>query len=461
MGFGFSKSIKLAPGVRMTFSKSGVGYSAGGRGYRVTKTASGRVTRTVGIPGTGLSHTKTVTGSRARPARHSSATAPEPPSLPTPPRPGMFAPKGEKALYQAISTQNMAALERVIYDHPDYGVLAAALFGSWVATQGNYARATELLTWVVASGQDPAAHPFAGKYLYSSFSFEVAPGVEVELPVGRDSVGLMLAELHQEAGDLAAAIEVVEQLEPTTYAAVSLAELYSQAGRHADVVEVTEGVSNQDDATALLCVFRGIAFREQGFYEAAREAFKEALRSKKRDPVVRHRALLERAKSYLSEGKQGLARKDLERILAEDSDYEGLRELLHELQDRAATSAATSSPPDAQERDRTDGPLQRDAPSSSRAERVWQRRQPSGPPGLVRGRHYTEWVEPVKQLKREGRLAEAEELLLECIDAVEAQARAEGGPVAPWYYEQLGIVYRKLGDKAASEAIARRHMTVP
>jgi hypothetical protein len=135
----------------------------------------------------------------------------------------MFAPKGEKVLYQAISTQNMAALERVIYDHPDHGVLAAALFGSWVATQGNHARATDLLAWVFASGQDPAAHPFARKYLHSSFSFEVAPGVSVELPVGRGSVGLMLAELHQEAGSLAAAIAVVEQLEPTMYAAVSQA----------------------------------------------------------------------------------------------------------------------------------------------------------------------------------------------------------------------------------------------
>jgi tetratricopeptide (TPR) repeat protein len=338
VGFSYRKSIKLAPGVRMTFSKSGVGYSLGGRGYRVTKTASGRVTRTVGIPGTGLSHTKTVAGSAARPARRGPASAPQPQYPPAPPRPGMFAPKGEKALYQAVSSQNWAALERVIYEHPDYGGLAAALFGSWVATQGDHARATELLAWVFASGQDPAAHPFAQKYLHSSFSFEVAPGVGVELPVSRDSVGLMLAELHQEAGNLAAAIEVVEHLEPTTYAAVSLAELYSQAGRHADVVEVTEGITNQDDATALLCVFRGIAFREQGFYDAAREAFKEALRSKKRDPVVRHRALLERAKSYLSEGKRGLARKDLERILAEDSDYEGLRDLLDQLGEGTTTS---------------------------------------------------------------------------------------------------------------------------
>ena len=130
------------------------------------------------------------------------------------------------------------------------------MVGSWVATQGNPTRATELLAWVFASGQDPAAHPFTQKYLHSSFSFEVAPGVGVELPVSRDRVGLMLAELHQEAGNLAAAIEVVEHLEPTTYAAVSLAELYSQAGRHADVVEVTERVSNKDDATALLCVPR-------------------------------------------------------------------------------------------------------------------------------------------------------------------------------------------------------------
>lgn len=35
----------------------------------------------------------------------------------------------------------------------------------------------------------------------------------------------MLAGLHQEAGDLSAAVNVVEQLEPSTITAVSLAEL--------------------------------------------------------------------------------------------------------------------------------------------------------------------------------------------------------------------------------------------
>jgi tetratricopeptide (TPR) repeat protein len=123
----------------------------------------------------------------------------------------------------------------------------------------------------------------------------------------------------------------VEQLEPTTYSAVSLAELYAQTGRWDDVIELTEGIKNEDDAAALLCVFRGQAFRQQGFHDAAHAALKEALRSRSRAAPIRHLALAERAQNYLGQGKEGMARKDLERILAEDSTYEGVREQLSEL----------------------------------------------------------------------------------------------------------------------------------
>jgi hypothetical protein len=61
---------------------------------------------------------------------------------------------------------------------------------------------------------------------------------------------------------------------------------------------------------------------------------KEALKSKKRAPVVRHRALLERARCYGAEGKRAMARKDLEWIMAEDSTYEGLAAALAELTSR-------------------------------------------------------------------------------------------------------------------------------
>src|SRR5699024_6838126 len=49
------KSINLGGGFRVNFSKSGVGYSWGGKGYRVTKKAGGGVRKTYSIPGTGLS----------------------------------------------------------------------------------------------------------------------------------------------------------------------------------------------------------------------------------------------------------------------------------------------------------------------------------------------------------------------------------------------------------------------
>ena len=55
MGFRYRKSINLGGGFRINLSKSGVGYSWGGKGFRVTKTATGRTRTTTSIPGTGLS----------------------------------------------------------------------------------------------------------------------------------------------------------------------------------------------------------------------------------------------------------------------------------------------------------------------------------------------------------------------------------------------------------------------
>lgn len=55
MGLRFRKSINLGP-VRVNLSKSGVGYSVGAKGFRVTKKATGGTRTTVSIPGTGISH---------------------------------------------------------------------------------------------------------------------------------------------------------------------------------------------------------------------------------------------------------------------------------------------------------------------------------------------------------------------------------------------------------------------
>ena len=73
--------------------------------------------------------------------------------------------------------------------------------------------------------------------------------------------------------------------------------------------------------------------------------------------------------------------------------------------------------------------------------------------GYIDGKHFTEYVDIVKALKREGRLDEAEKLLLRLVEATEAENRVEGYGVAPWYYEQLAIIYRKQQDYRKEIAI--------
>lgn len=66
MAFKFQKRIKVLPGVRVNLSKSGVSTSVGGKGATVNlRRAKTKVT--LGIPGTGLSHS-TETGSRKKTA---------------------------------------------------------------------------------------------------------------------------------------------------------------------------------------------------------------------------------------------------------------------------------------------------------------------------------------------------------------------------------------------------------
>jgi hypothetical protein len=55
MGFSFRKSVNIGP-FRVSASRSGIGYSVGGRGFRVGKNARGRKYHSFSIPGTGVSY---------------------------------------------------------------------------------------------------------------------------------------------------------------------------------------------------------------------------------------------------------------------------------------------------------------------------------------------------------------------------------------------------------------------
>ncbi len=76
--------------------------------------------------------------------------------------------------------------------------------------------------------------------------------------------------------------------------------------------------------------------------------------------------------------------------------------------------------------------------------------------GMVRERHFTAWVDTVKELRRQGDSEAAEELLLQLVDATEAEDQVDGFGVAPWYYEQLAILYRKRGESENEIGILER-----
>ena len=67
MGFRYRKSINLGGGFRINISKSGIGYSWGVKGYRITKTAKGTTRRTSSIPGTGLSFVEETSNKKITP----------------------------------------------------------------------------------------------------------------------------------------------------------------------------------------------------------------------------------------------------------------------------------------------------------------------------------------------------------------------------------------------------------
>lgn len=81
--------------------------------------------------------------------------------------------------------------------------------------------------------------------------------------------------------------------------------------------------------------------------------------------------------------------------------------------------------------------------------------------GMVRRKHYTDWVETVKDLKRLGHNEQARDLLLELCEAAENEGAATGMAIPPWYFEQTAIVCRKLKDGDGEIAILERYLANP
>ncbi|HET9127939.1 MAG TPA: DUF4236 domain-containing protein, partial [Propionibacteriaceae bacterium] len=265
MGFRMRQSIRIAPGIRLNVSAKSLGISAGVRGARVSLNSRTGVRTTASLPGTGLSYTTThavhppASGGRGPAPR----ALPASPPVPQAPHPGLFAPHWHKELFAALQQGRTTGLEPIAARHPEARATCMVLEALSPATSGEGGqRAEQMLGELWSTGYDPESDEFLRTYAPgSTTSIRLTPILVATLPLSRDAIGLALAELIQETGNLDGAIQVVEGVTPSTYAAVSLADLYSEAGRWSDVVALTDGVPNGDDFCTYLLIQRGVAFR--------------------------------------------------------------------------------------------------------------------------------------------------------------------------------------------------------
>jgi len=81
----------------------------------------------------------------------------------------------------------------------------------------------------------------------------------------------------------------------------------------------------------MLRLWQAQAMETQGLPDAALEAYRDALRSKKRDGQLLKEARYQRAKLYIQIGKRAMAKRDLGRLYGEDPEFEDVRALLASL----------------------------------------------------------------------------------------------------------------------------------
>jgi tetratricopeptide (TPR) repeat protein len=322
--------MKIAPGVRLNFSKSTMGLSFGVPGARISVNTRGDVYTSAGIPGTGL-YSVERSSLRARKGRRKK---PEPGEFVEQiPAPSFFAARNKKALFRALKKDSKEALEEVRTQFPEIAYICDALIfprlimGTSTDAKDLCAKAQAI--WARKSDLDsnPLFYEYAKGF---EITLIVAPGVSIPMQYGTTAIGLAYIELLQLTKDFETALTIAESLPANQATALAVCENELQLGRWNEVLETTDAIENIDDATALLLIYRAIALRESSMPDAAIETLRLARASKKRHEDILNKALFERALTYKKIGKETQARKDLEKIMATDSDFPGVAELLKE-----------------------------------------------------------------------------------------------------------------------------------
>ncbi|MDP8956609.1 MAG: DUF4236 domain-containing protein [Actinomycetota bacterium] len=330
MGFRFYKSVRLGSGARLNLSRGGFGASFGIPGLRYSVHSSGRRSTSAGIPGTGVSYRTTSGGRRPKDPRRVKRIGPGVGRLP---KAGVFAPKSEKAFVKGVARymqgrypEALHAFDQSIAHDPGGEHIAEEYFAAFcLVALGRNKEAASMLEDVLGSSVE-LPDELMRKYGIGGMAFvTVTPNVVAQVRHGNLAAGLLLAELYQQIGRADEAAEVLETLgaaAPHPLFALSLADLYYEMGQRDPILRVTDDyVTNTDDATAQILVYRGQAFREKGMYVTALETLKEALKTRKRNADILKQARYERGLVYEAMGSESKARAEFEKLYAADPSF--------------------------------------------------------------------------------------------------------------------------------------------
>ena len=251
----------------------------------------------------------------------------------------LLTPKDERAFVDGCkeyvagrASQALVHLRRAIH------LADGAFLAGFLALEaGRFAEATTYLKQAAARRASLGKH-FAKYGLNVQLSLSITEEVTAHITPSRRGVLLGLVEAYQRQGKVKEALECLKQLRRETpddvVVNLSMAELVHEAAPNdkrlaRQIVTLAGDVKNDSSVHAALMLYKAKALRTLGLHTAARDVLTAACRKKKdRNEELLRAIRYERARVYEDMGQKAQARREFEKLYAEDPAFEDVAERL-------------------------------------------------------------------------------------------------------------------------------------
>lgn len=343
--------MRVGPGIRLNINKRSLGFSFGVPGMRFSMNSSGRRTRSLGIPGTGLYYVSSMSSKAGKrkdappqaagmPLGIPNAVLEAPAQPPTPPLDDLVpsAPPGSPdaehrfrqgfIAYLTEDWSNAALLFQEAVAGDASNTSDQFLLALSFVELGRHREAAELFEQVF---DDKTTLPdsFMRRYVPKSFRLVVAitPRVAIHTKLDSLSAALMLIESYQRAGrlkDAIAAAHLLRELVPRdAVIRLALADLLFDTGEYEAVVAATDDANGTDDVHLATIQLRALSMAQlDRRQDGARQLAAAITRTKTTDKELLeavHRDYVELTAEQPSTDSAVVARKETTAGLPPDS----------------------------------------------------------------------------------------------------------------------------------------------